>query len=91
MCNEQLFRSVQHVFLFYVLKESTVQPGNTRLWQLLSSVPVNTLKMSGTCCLVFTGASLTRNWFLKVFFSPASAVMCCEVLQPLLLHYPFSP
>lgn len=68
MCNEQLFRSVQHVFLFYVLKESTVQPGNTRLWQLLSSVPVNTLKMSGTCCLVFTGASLTRNWFLKVFF-----------------------
>lgn len=23
MCNEQLFRSVQHVFLFYILKENS--------------------------------------------------------------------
>lgn len=67
MCNEQLFGSVQHVFLFHAHKENAVQLRNTGLWHSLPSAQCYACEHTQNVKNVLLGVHRSRS-FQKVFF-----------------------
>lgn len=84
MCNEQQFRSVQHVLLFYIIKE------NSTAWKYqalaLAALCEHTQKVRNVLLGVHRSLSYQNLVLEGFFFSSTSTITCCEVLQPLLLH-----
>jgi len=89
MCNKQRFRSVQHMFLFYVHEENAVRLRNTGLRYSLPSVRRYTCEHPQNVKNMLLGVRRNRSCQKVLFFSflLASAMTCCEVLQPHLLYY----